>query len=103
MKDEITFNTRRRIFLERMLFNPSLRVRGKAVLELSVMDEPKAIPSLRLAIDSETVEELRDDMYQVLEQLRVTLGWPPGYFDKTAGSLADDPIERNTQEDANER
>lgn len=23
--------------------------------------------------------------------------WPPGYFDRTAGSLADDPIERPPQ------
>jgi hypothetical protein len=25
------------------------------------------------------------------------LGWPIGYFDETAGSLADDPIERGPQ------
>lgn len=24
-------------------------------------------------------------------------GWPPGYFERTAGSLADDPIERPSQ------
>ncbi|MBK8024225.1 MAG: hypothetical protein IPK19_23015 [Chloroflexi bacterium] len=24
-------------------------------------------------------------------------GWPPGYFDRTAGSLADDPMERPQQ------
>ncbi len=24
-------------------------------------------------------------------------GWPPGYFEETAGSLADDPIERPPQ------
>ena len=25
-------------------------------------------------------------------------GWPPGFFEQTAGSLADDPIERPSQE-----
>ena len=25
------------------------------------------------------------------------LGWPPGFFEQTAGSLADDPIERPPQ------
>jgi hypothetical protein len=26
-------------------------------------------------------------------------GWPPGFFERTAGSLADDPIERPPQGD----
>lgn len=32
-----------------------------------------------------------------IELLCQALGWPPGYFEKTAGSLADDPIVRGSQ------
>jgi hypothetical protein len=31
------------------------------------------------------------------------LGWPPGFFEQTAGSLADDPIERPPQGQFEER
>jgi hypothetical protein len=33
----------------------------------------------------------------VVVQRKEKRGWPPGYFDQTAGSLADDPIERLPQ------
>lgn len=33
----------------------------------------------------------------VVVQRKEKRGWPPGYFERTAGSLADDPIERPSQ------
>lgn len=33
----------------------------------------------------------------VVLQPRTERSWPPGYFEETAGSLADDPIERPPQ------
>ncbi|MBL8153163.1 MAG: hypothetical protein JNM70_03180 [Anaerolineae bacterium] len=33
----------------------------------------------------------------VVVQRKEKRGWPPGYFERTAGSLADDPIERPPQ------
>jgi hypothetical protein len=98
-----TSRLQRRRLLEQSLYHSSPNVRDGALLGLASMDDSKAISSLRRAIEQETVEELRQDMEQVIEQLRVTLGWPRGYFDKTAGSLADDPIERGSQEEYEER
>ena len=34
-----------------------------------------------------------------LSQSPEARGWPPGFFDRTYGSLADDPIERPSQGD----
>jgi hypothetical protein len=41
-------------------------------------------------------------IYQQIEPLAPSkipeeLGWPPGFFEQTAGSLADDPIQRYPQ------
>ncbi len=33
----------------------------------------------------------------IVVQRKEKHGWPPGYFERTAGSLADDPIERPPQ------
>jgi hypothetical protein len=33
----------------------------------------------------------------VVVQRKQKRGWPPGYFEQTAGALADDPIERGPQ------
>ncbi len=33
----------------------------------------------------------------VVVQAKEKRGWPVGYFDRTAGALADDPIERPSQ------
>lgn len=38
----------------------------------------------------------------VVIQRKEKRGWPPGYFDRTAGALADDPIERLPQGDYDE-
>lgn len=39
----------------------------------------------------------------VIVQQKAKRGWPPGYFERTAGSLADDPIERPPQGEYEER
>lgn len=39
----------------------------------------------------------------VVVQRKEKRKWPPGYFDRTAGSLADDPIERPPQGEYEER
>lgn len=39
----------------------------------------------------------------VVVQRKEKRGWPPGYFERTAGSLADDPIERPAQGEYEER
>ena len=38
-----------------------------------------------------------------LAQMPKAPGWPPGFFERTAGSLADDPMERPPQGDYQER
>lgn len=35
----------------------------------------------------------------VVVQRKEKRGWPPGYFERTAGSLADDPLQRPSQGD----
>jgi HEAT repeat protein len=62
----------RLLLLERCLNSSSSRVRDGAVLGLASIDEPSAIPYLERAIAKEQIEELRQDMIQVLEQLRAT-------------------------------
>ena len=49
--------------------------------------------------------ELSDTDLEVLIvfQRKEKRGWPPGYFERTAGSLADDPIERPSQGEYEER
>jgi hypothetical protein len=39
----------------------------------------------------------------VVVQPKEKRGWSPGYFERTAGSLADDPIERPPQGDYEQR
>lgn len=39
----------------------------------------------------------------VVIQRKEKRGWPPGYFDRTAGALTDDPIERPPQGEYEER
>jgi hypothetical protein len=39
----------------------------------------------------------------VVVQRKEKRGWPPGYFERTAGALADDPIERPPQGEYEER
>jgi hypothetical protein len=69
MKHPLTHSSRLRL-LERGLFCLSERIRDGAVLGLSFLDDSRAIPSLRKAIEIEPCAELRDDMIQVIEQLK---------------------------------
>lgn len=39
----------------------------------------------------------------VVVQHKEKRGWPPGYFERTAGSLADDPLQRPSQGDHEKR
>ena len=63
----------RRRLLERCLFDSSARVRDGAILGLASMDDPGAIPYIEQAVERESIAELREDMQDVLEQLRETL------------------------------
>ena len=55
--------------LERFLQNASARLRDAASTALALMDDPKALPALKVAIECENVSDLRKDMQQVLAQL----------------------------------
>ena len=67
-----TFKSRFKL-LEQCLEYSSVRVRDAALLGLSYMDTPLAIPKLREAIDREPCVELREDIAQVLAQLESDL------------------------------
>jgi hypothetical protein len=63
-----THNDRQQL-LERCLCCSSPYIRDGAALGIASMNDPHAIPSLKLAIKKETIFELRKDMKQVLFQL----------------------------------
>lgn len=54
---------------ERCLCNDSARVRDAASVALASMDDERAVPALRTAIEREKYGELREDMQQILTQL----------------------------------
>ena len=56
--------------LERSLSISSSKVRDGAILGLSYLNDPHAIHYLEQAIEQEKIIELRDDMKQVLSQLK---------------------------------
>ncbi len=73
MPDEFLHNERRR-FLEFCLLNSdSARIIDGASLGLASMDDPKAIPSIKLAIKRASIDDLRQDLELVLRQLEDTL------------------------------
>jgi len=82
-----------RALLEKCLEHESHYVRDGAILGLASLDDPKAIGALRRAQEREPSGLLGESIEQVIEQLRQTLGWPPGYFDEVIGSLADEPMD----------
>ena len=55
--------------LEHSLSAPSARVRDGAALGLASMDDPASIDSVQEAINHECIEQLRQNLEQVLEQL----------------------------------
>lgn len=65
--------TSRLVLLVRGLQNKSSMVRDGAILGLASLDDPKVIPDVEEAVVREQDPELRDDMNDVLEQLRATL------------------------------
>lgn len=69
--DPATMSERGRL-LRRSLQNSSPRVRDGAVLGLSAMDDPRALPSLDEARRTESIHELRRLIDAVIEQLRAT-------------------------------
>src|SRR4051812_36288138 len=56
--------------LEKALEHPSAKVRDGAALGLCSMGHAHAIPYLQQAIESEAISELRDDMQQILDELK---------------------------------
>jgi len=59
----------RLLLLEQCLFYSSPYVRDGAALGIASMNEPHAIPSLRLAIKKESISELREDMKELLMKI----------------------------------
>lgn len=57
----------------------------------------EAIGAMVYALKSKRDYELNATIAEGIELLRQALGWSPGYFEETAGSLADDPLERGSQ------
>lgn len=68
-------------------------------IKLDTRVGPDGILKLELPLDvSDTDVEVL-----VVVQRKEKRGWPPGYFERTAGSLVDDPIERPSQGEYEER
>ena len=58
------------------------------------------------ALDPDTaarVEKLVRDALALAEARRSANGWPAGYFERTAGSFANEPLERPPQGTAEQR
>jgi hypothetical protein len=55
--------------LVRCLFCQDPQIRDGAILGLGSIDDPSTIPHLQEAITRETIQSLRQDMQQVLDQL----------------------------------
>lgn len=70
-----TVNARLDLLVEG-LQNSSARVRDAAAVAMAALDDPKAIPYVRDAIEAETCSELREDMKQILDQLETTQKCP---------------------------
>lgn len=56
----------------------------------------------RLTLLEELVHSLREDLgdqptISPIQSTPEDLGWPPGYFEQTYGSLRDEPLERGPQ------
>ena len=62
----------RKWLVERCLFHPNPKVRDAASIGISMMDDPKSIPSLKKATEKETIKEIKEDMESVLAQLILT-------------------------------
>ncbi len=71
-KNESTYMSRLDL-LVRGLHHDSAMVRDGAILGLASMDDPSVISEVREAVKREQDPELREDMNDVLEQLRATL------------------------------
>jgi len=58
------------------------------------------------SLDADTVarvERLVREALALAEARRSATGWPPGYFERTAGSFAGEPLERPAQGTAEQR
>ena len=58
--------------LEECLFNPSLYIRDGALLGISFLDNPSALPYLREAFRLEKCSELKNEIKVIIEQLEET-------------------------------
>ena len=68
------YRAERRELLETCLLNSRFAwVRDGAGLGLASLDDPQSIPALEIAIAKESNQELKEDLLQVLEQLKETL------------------------------
>ena len=71
--DSTTWHNERRLMIETCLKESrSAWVRDGAGLGLSFLDDPRSIPALEEAIGNESSEALKEDLVQVLDQLKRT-------------------------------
>lgn len=61
----------RLLLLERCLFNKSYYIRDGALLGIEFLDDKNAINTIKIAIEKETIPELREYMYQVIYYLEM--------------------------------
>ncbi len=71
IRDPIT-QRQRRWLLERSLSNLNVIIRDGAILGLSSMDDPSSIPAVERVLKQEENLMLREDMEQLLDQLKET-------------------------------
>ena len=69
LMDDTQTHERRLWLLQKCLLSPSPKIRDGALLGISYMDDPKAVDSLKPAIEREPIETLRVALETVLEQL----------------------------------
>jgi hypothetical protein len=63
-------HTRRRLAIEAGLMHLIPRIREAAIIGLDSLADPESIPAILAAIDREPVASLRQDMKQIIDQLR---------------------------------
>jgi hypothetical protein len=73
IENPLSHRERRWLLEKSLLSSRSAKIRDGALLGLSFLGDPEAIPYVARAIQQEPVRELRQDMIQTLEELKAAL------------------------------
>lgn len=68
-----------------------------------LLKEIESLPDSLLTEALEMVQKLKEKNNQKTDRQPENLGYPPGFFERTYGCLAEDPLVRYPQEEAQER